>query len=222
MIEAVVIDIDDTLCMTEAACFELENEALACLGRRPMDRDIHLRTWGQPLMEALPKRSPGVDLSEFFAVYEVLLPEYVTMGRLDVLSEENLATLDALAAGGRGVALLTSRSETEVRHLLADNHLLAGRVGRIYHSGLTRFLKPDPRVFELFLDDSGIRSNRCVYVGDSPGDAAAATGAGLRFIASLQSGVRRPEDFANYQVDAFISDFTEVLDTVAQLDALGH
>jgi phosphoglycolate phosphatase len=38
MIKAVGIDLDDTLCMTEAASFEMENAALAKLGHSPMLR----------------------------------------------------------------------------------------------------------------------------------------------------------------------------------------
>lgn len=43
MIQAVVIDVDDTLCLTEAACFDLENEVLKRMGREPMPRAIHPR-----------------------------------------------------------------------------------------------------------------------------------------------------------------------------------
>lgn len=44
MIKAVIIDIDDTLCLTEAACYELENQVLLSMGRIPMTRDIHKET----------------------------------------------------------------------------------------------------------------------------------------------------------------------------------
>lgn len=50
-IEAVVIDVDDTLCLTEAACFDLENETIQRMGRQPMERNVHLSTWGQPVFK---------------------------------------------------------------------------------------------------------------------------------------------------------------------------
>lgn len=65
MIRAVVIDFDDTLCLTEEACFDLENEVLRRIGRKPQTRSIHKSTWGRPLFEAIKVRSPGVDVEEF-------------------------------------------------------------------------------------------------------------------------------------------------------------
>jgi phosphoglycolate phosphatase len=69
MIKAVIIDVDDTLCLTEAASFDLENTALIRMGRDPMPRSIHVATWGQPLFEAILTRSPGVDVEAFKAAY---------------------------------------------------------------------------------------------------------------------------------------------------------
>ncbi|MFI7129218.1 HAD family hydrolase [Nonomuraea sp. NPDC050153] len=87
-----------------------------------------------------------------------------------------------------------------------------------YHEGNTRFMKPDPRAFDELLAAAGLRPDECVYVGDSPGDAQAANGAGLRFIACLQSGIRKRQDFAAHRVDAFIDAFPDVVEAVASLD----
>jgi phosphoglycolate phosphatase-like HAD superfamily hydrolase len=38
MIRAVIVDVDDTLCLTEEASFALENEVLSRMGRPPMPR----------------------------------------------------------------------------------------------------------------------------------------------------------------------------------------
>lgn len=213
----VAVDVDDTLCLTEAACFELENEVLARIGRPPMPRALHLATWGQTLLEAMPLRSPGVDLARFEGVYHEVLRQYVGSGLLDVVAQENLDALDALAGAGRTVTLLTSRTEAEVEHLIDPDHALAARVSAVFHGGNTRFSKPDPRAFDELLAASGLEPSECVYVGDSPGDAAAANGAGLRFVACLQSGVRGRADFADHRVDAFIDAFPEVVEVVHHL-----
>ncbi|MFE0148871.1 HAD family hydrolase [Nonomuraea sp. NPDC059007] len=218
MIRAVVIDVDDTLCLTEAACFELENEVLACIGREPMSRDVHLSTWGQPLLEAMPSRSPGIDVEAFAAAYPAVLRRYVADGRLDVVAQENLQALDALAAAGRSLMLLTSRTEAEVEHLLAPDHALTGRLAAVYHAGNMRYSKPDARAFDELLAATGLDPHHCLYVGDSPGDARAANGAGLRFIACMQSGVRRRADFAAHRVDAFIDTFPQMVEAVAHLE----
>ncbi|XVU28552.1 HAD family hydrolase [Actinoplanes sp. CA-054009] len=210
MIKAVIVDVDDTLCLTEAASFELENDALAAMGRPPMSREVHLATWGETLLDAMPHRSPGVDLERFAELFHVLHQRYLAEGRLDVIPAENLAALDRLVEAGRTVLLLTSRTEVEVRHLLAPDHVLAGRVTGAYHQGNTRFRKPDPRVFDELLAETGFRPGECVYVGDSPGDAVAAGGAGIRFVACLQSGVRRLDDFDPRYVTAAVDAFPEI------------
>ncbi len=218
MIRAVVVDVDDTLCLTEAASFDLENDVLTAMGRPPMSREVHLATWGETLLDAMPRRSPGVDLDRFAALFPEWNQRYIADGRLDVIPPENLATLDRLVLDGRAVMLLTSRTEPEVRHLLEPDHVLAGRVTGAYHQGNMRFRKPDPRAFDELLAETGLTPDQCVYVGDSPGDALAAGGAGIRFIACLQSGVRRLTDFDPRHVTAAVDTFPEILAVVDSFD----
>ncbi|WP_309238439.1 HAD family hydrolase [Actinoplanes aureus] len=217
MIQAVIVDVDDTLCLTEAASFDLENEVLARMGRPPMSRAVHLATWGEVLLDAMPHRSPGLDLDRFAELFPVAHQEYLADGRLDVIPPENLDALDKLVAAGRTVLLLTSRAQEEIEHMLAPDHVLAGRVTAAYHQGNTRFRKPDPRAFDELLAETGLTPDRCVYVGDSPGDAVAAAGAGIRFIACLQSGVRRLTDFDPRHVTASIEAFPDLAQAVDQL-----
>lgn len=219
---AVIVDIDDTLCLSEAVSFELENEVLSRLGRPPMPRELHLATWGLPLHEAMLARSPGIDLEAFAAVFGPIFKGYVADGRIDVITEANLAALDRLGAAGLTVMVLTSRALIEVEHLIAAEHPLARRLSAVYHAGNTRFRKPDPRVFDELLAASGLRPYQCVYIGDSPGDAAAAKGAGLRFIACLESGLRSRSDFEPYAVDCFIESFPGVVGAVSALAAKGY
>jgi phosphoglycolate phosphatase len=217
VIRAVIVDVDDTLCLTEAASFDLENEVLARLGHPPMTREVHLATWGETLLDAMPRRSPGVDLDRFAKLFPILHQQYLADGRLDVIPPENLHALDRLVEDGRTVLLLTSRTEPEVRHLLAPDHVLAGRVTGAYHQGNSRFRKPDPRAFDELLAETGLRPGQCVYVGDSPGDAVAAGGAGIRFVACLQSGVRRLDEFDARHVTASVATFPEIVPAIETL-----
>lgn len=217
MIRAVIVDVDDTLCLTEEASFHLENELLVLMGRPPMPRSRHLATWGEPLLEAMPRRSPGLDLDRFATLFPAMQQRYLADGRLDVIPPENLAALDHLVLEGRTIMLLTSRAEPEVRHLLRPDHALAGRVTGAYHLGNTRFTKPDPRVFDELLAETGYEPSQCVYVGDSPGDALAAGGAGIHFIACLQSGVRRLDEFDPRHVTAAVDSFPKIPPVIAAL-----
>lgn len=216
-IRAVVLDIDDTLVLTEAACFALENEVLGAIGRPPMERTIHHATWGQPLLDAMLIRSPGISLDDFVSTYQPLMSRYIRDGRLDVVSEANLAALDDLRRAGLQIMILTSRTRTEVEHFLLPDHALAARITAIYHADNTAHPKPDPRAFDELLAHSGLAPGQCVYVGDSPTDAQAANGAGVRFIANLASGLRRPEDFTDHHVDAFVPTFSEIVCATASL-----
>lgn len=219
MVKAVVIDFDDTLCLTEAACFELENEVLATLGRPPMSREIHMETWGKPLFEAIAVRSPGIDISAFEAAFHPLYQQYIKDEKLDVIPSENIAAIDALISTGRDIMVLTSRTHPEVAHLLESDHTLASRVSRFYHKDITHHHKPDPRVFDVLFNETGLAPQDCVYVGDSVSDAAASNAAGLKFIASLEGGLRSQDDFCDYSVDAFIDKFVDLpksIDTITQ------
>lgn len=217
MIEAVIVDVDDTLCLTEATSLELENEVLAAMGRPPIPPDLHLASWGEPLLEAMPKRSPGIDLERFGPLFHDFMRRHIAEGRIDVIPPENLAALDELVRSGRTVMLLTSRTEPEVRHMLEPDHVLATRISGIYHRDNTRYGKPDPRAFDELLAQTGLSPADCVYVGDSPGDASAAGRAGMAFIACLQSGIRSLDEFDERWVTASIATFPEVVRVVEEI-----
>jgi len=218
MIKAVVIDVDDTLCLTEVSCFNLENEVLRRMGRNPMTREVHLATWGRPLFDAMLIRSPGVNIDTFINEFQPAIAEFIESGKLDVIPDENYDALDKLIEMGKTIILLTSRTQHELKHMLAPDHLLAARVKTIYHKGNTSFHKPDPRAFdELFTDHLFIPSE-CVYIGDSPTDAHAAIGAGMKFIATMESGLRQKSDFDDYDVDIFVDSFPGIVVAINGID----
>ncbi len=218
MIKAVIIDVDDTLCLTEAACFDLENEVLRQMGRPPMLRAVHIATWGRPLFDAMLERSPGTDMKQFTLLYHPVIEEFVTNGRLDKIPDANYQALDQLLAQGKKLMLLTSRTHAEFKHLLAPDHGLAKRITAFYYQDNMQFHKPDPRAFNELLQDNGVQAGECIYVGDSLSDAKAANEAGLRFIASLESGLRQKADFADFRVDAFIATLPEIVQTMAMFE----
>lgn len=217
MIQAVIIDFDDTLCLTEAACFAMENATLAALGREAMPRDIHINTWGQPLFDAITIRSPGVDVVAFKETYQSVIAEYVGSGKLDSIPPENYEALDKLIVMGKTLFVLTSRTHSELEHMLEPDHLLASRIEAFYYKDNTQFHKPDPRVFDELLAAHNLAPQDCVYVGDSVSDAIASKRAGLHFIASLESGLRQQSDFEGEQVDGFIDYFPEVVTAVTDI-----
>ena len=217
-IKAVIVDFDDTLCMTEAACFAMENELLRRMRRPAQSREVHRQTWGIPLAPAMELRSPGIDLGEFWRVFPVVHTEYVKAGLIDVIPESNIRALQELRDMGLQVMILTSRTKTECEHLLHADHLVSSLVDAFYHKDNTDWHKPDPRVFTHIEKDHGLKPQECVYVGDALGDAAAAKGANLHFVACLEGGILTKQDFAGLSVDAFIYTFAELPSVVAHFD----
>jgi phosphoglycolate phosphatase len=213
-IQAIILDFDDTLFMTEQASFEMENEAARRVGHATMSRETHLANWGMPIEEAIQKRLPGIDVPRFLDAHADIIAEYAATGRLDALSESNLAALTALVQSGYKLYAVTSRHEGEVKHFLDGQHILQRymKADAIYYRNRVKYRKPDPRVFDEVLAASGLPAAACVYVGDSESDCRAAKGAGIWFVCCLESGLRRRQDFAQLPEppDAFIDTFAEL------------
>lgn len=214
MFKVVLIDIDDTLCLTEETCFNLENEVATGMGFPSMTRITHQKNWGKPLEQAILERIPGVDAGEFMKRVEKIIEDKVYSGALDSISEENLKVLDRLKKSDKKLAIVTSRSFIEAKHLLQDSHPLSNLVDAFYYRDNSEFLKPDPRVFNQAFVKFNVKPVECVYLGDSISDAIAAKGAGMHFIAVLESGLRTKEDFAGQNVDFFADKFTDIIDYI--------
>lgn len=219
MIKAVIIDIDDTFSLTEAASFGIENSILERMGKPPMSRKVHLNTWERPLSEALAIRAPGIDVEAFRTAYLPLIEEYTRSGELEVISEANYTALDKLAEFGMSLMVLTSRDHNRIRHMLDPSHPLSHKVEAIYYQDNLTYRKPDPRIFDGLLADTGLLPEQCVYVGDAIRDGQAAKGAGLYFIANLESGLRQKQDFVGIPVDLFIRAFPDVVRAVRSLNS---
>jgi phosphoglycolate phosphatase len=214
MIKIVILDFDDTLCLTEEACFKIENEIAAEMGFSPMNRYTHQKNWGLPIRKAIAERIPGINVDEFIKRQEKVVADYSKNGKLDAITEINLKTLDELKKNGKKIAILTSRSLPEVRHLLHKAHPLNNRIEKIYHKDNSKYLKPDSRVFDQILHHFNVRPEECVYVGDNISDAIASKGAGLYFIAVLENGLLTKEDFKDKRVDFFADNFSNIADYI--------
>jgi phosphoglycolate phosphatase len=219
MIKAVIIDLDDTLFMSFEAGFKTVNRLLVEMGRDSVSHETFVKFWGKPIKEAVTLWSPGVDVEAFVEEFVAFFPIAVKDGVMDLLITENLEALRLLKAKGLKLFVLTSRMYGELAHLLEPDHELSECIEKFYYKDNMRYHKPDPRAFEHIEEEHGWKPDECVYVGDSLGDAAAAKGAGLRFVASLESGLRTKNDFADYKVDAFIYKFSELPDIIKQWPA---
>lgn len=215
MIKLVILDFDDTLSMTEEACFLIESEAVARLGYAQMTREAHLKNWGLPLDQAILERVPGINVNDFLAKVEEVRAEFIKENKADLISNENMQFLDTLKSNGKRLAILTSRSLPESIHLLQKEHALNKKIEKFYHKDNSIFIKPNPRVFEKILKDFGVMPNESIYVGDTVEDGICAKSAGLHFIAVLESGLRKKEDFNSIVVDFFATTLPEAFSYIS-------
>jgi len=211
VIKLVIIDFDDTLSLTEEACFHLENHIATKMGFSPMKRETHLRNWGKPIKEAIKERFPKIDVDTFMENLEETLPQFVKRNEIDIINDLNLNVLDKLRTLNRKLAILTSRTISEVKHLMHVAHPLSRRIDTFYHRDNTKHIKPDPRVFEKALNEFEVKPVDAVYIGDSLSDAISAKGAGLHFIALLESKIRTRADFNGLDVDFFAETFSQII-----------
>lgn len=217
-IKAVINDVDGNIVKSEEACWLLENEIFGLMGIPPMTREVHQQTWGMHLEHAVVKRSDGAaDPAEFWKLFDPTYKKRVAAGLIDLVTDADLEACTALKQLGLQHFVLTSRTIAEMGHLMSDEGRLAHYVDTFYYKENMEFHKPDPRAFAHIEREHGLKPSDCVYVGDQPGDAAAAKGAGLHFIANLEEGIRSKEDFADYEVDAFIDNFADLPATLQKL-----
>lgn len=210
-IKAVGFDLDDTLVMTEQTAFETENRVLEIMGRPPMEREVHYKTWGEKLDEAILIRSPGIDVNEFMHEFSKEFQRRLKNNEVDNLTEEVENTLIRLGDKGYYLFLLTNRDGFETVHLSEGRHPISLHIApeNVFHKDNIPSPKPDPQAF-AWLWKKGFKSQECVYIGDSVGDGQAASGAGMHFVATLESGIRTQSDFKDIKVAAFINKFSEL------------
>ncbi len=217
MIKLVSIDFDDTLSMTEYACFILENKVAVEMGYKPMARSTHKKNWGIELSIAIRERIPGIDVEKFLKKLAITHKKAFMNGEIDSIPTHNIESLDRIIEKQLHTAILTSRSISEAAHLMHQTNPLTSRIRKFYYMENSDFLKPDPRVFEKILYEFEVMPEESVYVGDSPGDAISAKGAGLHFVAVLESGIRTKKDFEGLRVDYFATSFTEAANYILSI-----
>jgi phosphoglycolate phosphatase len=218
MIELILVDFDDTLCLSEEACFHLENEIAAKLNFPPMIRAVHQSNWGKPLKDAIVERIPGIDPDAFMNLFSEVSRKHVLEGTFDRVSDENLDVLRTLKNKGYKVVIQTSRQHCEVEYLISGESKLMPCIDGFFYQERSKYKKPDPRVFLLPSGMFEIPFSNMVYVGDAFTDVQWCRAAGVHFIASIESGLRTKEDFEKLGAKWFIKKFNELPDRIEELN----
>lgn len=95
------------------------------------------------------------------------------------MTNDTAQTLHILRASGKKLGIVTN-GPSEWQRRKIDSLNLTAMVDTIVVSGEEGVDKPDPRIFALALDRSGLEAGECLFVGDHPAaDVQGALNAGL-------------------------------------------
>jgi putative hydrolase of the HAD superfamily len=131
------------------------------------------------------------------------------------LDPEAPAVLSALAKT-RTLALISNFDQPPHVHRILRETGLAAFFKTIVVSGEVGIKKPEPEIFRIALDRTGLRSDDVVYVGDTQEDVDGAKAAGIRpILIARPDDPKRPRILDYTRKDEQISDRKVVIDSVS-------
>jgi putative hydrolase of the HAD superfamily len=131
-------------------------------------------------------RACGAPDDRIEAVAEILLSEFTTGGVWTRVIPGSREALQELAALGVALAIVSNADGSVEAQLRADGICQVGDgagvpVGAVLDSAVVGVAKPDPKIFELALEQLGIAPEGAIHVGDTPAaDVDGARAAGVR------------------------------------------
>lgn len=218
--DIVGFDLDGTLLDTSATLTRAVNAALAYGGRPPLHIDEVKPMIGggaRKMLEHGLRATGPVDDAEFATLYQVLLDVYgADLAAGTIPYPGMIDALDALAATGSRLAVVTNKFERFAVGLLADLGLLDRFATVIGGDTLGRGqAKPSPAPILAMIRRLG--GGRAVFVGDSVYDVLAARDAGIPSIAVSFGFLLQPVDALG--ADAVIDHYAELLPALDRLAA---
>lgn len=201
--EAVLFDLDGTVVDTIPHILASFRHATAEVLGSPLPDEVLLHHVGVPLARQMRY------FTDDDVVAERLLEAYRVFNRathdeMARLYPNTLATLEAIAAHGLPMGIVTSKSR-----MMAERAITLFDLGRFFDvlvsADDTTAHKPDPEPVMMAAGLLGRSPSACVYVGDSPADVAAARAAGARAIGATW-GVASRERLEEAGPDAIIDD----------------
>ena len=216
--DIVGFDLDGTLIDTSATLARAVNHALAA-GGRPLIAPDQVRPMiggGAKLMlERGLALSGGAEEAEFRRLYRLLLDWYgANLADGSVPYPGMVAALDALAARGTRLAVVTNKFESFARTLLTDLGLIDRFDTLIGGDTLGKGnAKPSPAPIHAMIERLG--GGRAAFLGDSVYDVAAARAAGVPVIAVSFGFLSGPVE--ELGADAVIDGYHELIPVLDRL-----
>ncbi|MFT3976171.1 MAG: HAD-IA family hydrolase [Sphingomonas bacterium] len=205
-------DLDGTLLDTAMDLTAAVNHTLATEGREtlPVERVRRMiGGGGRHMLELALEATGGCDA----ALLDRLLPRMLDFYRAHIAVHTTpfpgaIAMLDALAARGVAIALVTNKAERLARPLLDALDLTPRFATVIGGAG-----KPSPAPIEAMIAQCG--GGQAAFVGDSIYDVGAAHAAGIKAVACAFGFLNQPVETLG--ADAVIAHFDELIPTLETL-----
>ncbi|MDO8880414.1 MAG: HAD-IA family hydrolase [Coriobacteriia bacterium] len=175
-LQAVLFDLDGTVVDTIPHILASFRHATADVLGEALPDDVLMHHVGVPLARQMRFFTDDEDTAErLLASYRAF--NHATHDEMARLYPNTLQALESVAASGLPMGIVTSKSSH-----MAWRALELFDLGRFFAVVVTAddttVHKPDPTPVLLAAAEIGVDPGRCVYVGDSPADIAAARGAG--------------------------------------------
>lgn len=216
-IQLVVFDCDGTLLDTQHAIVKSLTECFADHGLPEPDPSIIRRNIGAALPKVLQQLLPpgaDVDLDELQVSYRMrFIGTRMVKDYVDPLYPGCVEALDALAAKGVALGLITNQSQAGLKESLGPHGILE-RFAAIETTD-TGLSKPDPELLRRAMADADVDPQATVMVGDSVRDVAMAVGAKARAI-GVTWGYNMPEELEKAGAVAVLTEFGQLLPTLRE------
>jgi pyrophosphatase PpaX len=210
-LEALLFDLDGTVVDTIPHILASFRAATGEVFGAPLSDDVLLDNVGIPLARQMRMFAEDEETAErLVAAYRRF--NHATHDEMARLYPNTLSTLEALAAAGLPMAIVTSKSRA-----MTDRAFGLFGLDRFFDVSVTAddtpLHKPDPTPVLHAASLLGVDPTRCAYVGDHPADIAAGKGAGAVAVGATW-GVASRERLLAAGPDLMIDDIAEVRDLV--------
>lgn len=143
---------------------------------------------GRPFAEAVSA------LQEQFPPYKEQIAAY--SARWDEMLSGEITgmrqLLGELKEKGRKIYGLTNWS-AETFPLAKERFNILAEIENVLVSGQEKMIKPDPKIYERFLEKFSLRAEKCIFIDDNPANVAAAQMVGMDAILFKDAGKLREE-----------------------------
>ena len=175
MIDTVLFDFDGTIMDTNEVIIQSWQETFRTLKGREEDRDVLLKTFGEPLEYTMRNFFPDVPLEKGLEIYR-------GYQRDNCLSDIHLfpgvrELLDELTQRQIKMGLVTSRLRHTTQQAL-DKFDMNRYFGYVVTADDVTRHKPDPQSINIILEKIGSRPEQSIMVGDTIFDILCARNAG--------------------------------------------